>query len=343
VLELPPVRFDFLRALTDDTGVLQHAKFATPKRQEGYTTDDNARALIACVKYNQIYGGPRARKLMDIYLGFVLLMQRPDGRFHNFLSYGRRFVDDVGSEDCMGRALWACGHVMDSSLPPEKRLTAKEIFDRGFSWVPASPSLRSKAFTILGLCHYQGAYSEDSNIVKSIKTLADQLLDNYRRHSSEDWQWFEPYLTYVNGRLPQALFAAYEKTGDVKCLEVAEESLNFALQVQIIDDQFVPIGNNGWYQKGGPRTMYDQQSVEASSMMEAALTAFNVTGNEEYRKKAHLIFEWFLGKNSKGVMVYNPKTGGCYDGITPSGLNLNQGAEATVSYLMARLELESSK
>jgi len=338
-LDLPPVKLDYLKAITDDTGLLQHTKFATPKRQEGYTTDDNARALIACIKHHRIYGSSEVKELIDVYLSFLLQMQKSDGRFHNLLSYERRFLDDVGSEDSMGRALWACGHALNSNLPAEKRLTAKEIFDRGLPWASASPSLRSKAFAILGLYHYQEAYPEDPNIVKSIETLADQILNNYKHQASNNWQWFEPYLTYVNGRLPEALFAAYEKIRNVKYLETAKESLNFILKVQMIDNRFVPIGNDGWYQKGGPRAMYDQQSVEASCMTEAALAAYHATGEEGYQNKARIIFEWFLGKNSKDVSVYNPETGGCCDGITPVGLNLNQGAEATVSYLLARLDL----
>lgn len=338
-MDLPPIKLDYLKAITDDTGLLQHTKFATPKRQEGYTTDDNARALIACVKHHRIYGSSEVKELIDVYLSFLLQMQKSDGRFHNLLSYERRFLDEVGSEDSMGRALWACGHALNSNLPAEKRLTAKEIFDKGLPWASASPSLRSKAFAILGLYHYQEAYPEDPNIIKSIETLANQLLNNYTHQASSNWQWFEPYLTYVNGKLPEALFAAHEKVGNVKYLEIAKESLDFALKVQMIDNRFVPIGNDGWYQKGGSRAMYDQQSVEASCMTEAVLAAYHVTGEEEYRNKARIIFEWFLGKNSKDVSLYNPETGGCYDGITPSGLNLNQGAEASVSYLLARLEL----
>lgn len=342
-MDLPPIKLDFLESLTDDTGLLQHAKFATPKRREGYTTDDNARALMACIKYHQIYGGSEIEKLIDVYLGFLFHMQRSDGKMHNFLSYNRQFIDDVGSEDCMGRALWACGCTMSSNLPIEKRLVSKEIFDKGFSWVPDFKSLRSKAFAILGLCHYQKAYPQDQNVILNMKALADQLLNNYKHESSADWRWFEPYFTYVNGRLPQALFEAYKNTNIKEYPQIAKESFDFSLEVQMIDDKFVPVGNNGWYRKGRERAMYDQQSIEASCMVEAALAAFRVTGDEEYRRTAQDIFDWFLGKNSQGVVVYNMETGGCYDGITPRGLNLNQGAEATVSYLLARLELAALK
>ncbi len=341
--EFPSIKLDYLKSLTDDTGIIQHTKFSTPKRREGYTTDDNARALRACVKYHQIFDDPEVEKLADVYLSFLLYMQRPDGRLHNFLSYSRRFLDRVGSEDCMGRALCACGNTMNSNMAKEKRLVAKEIFDKGFPGVASFKSLRGKAFAILGLDQYQKAHPEDQNLIRNIDMLSNQLLNNYEHEPSSNWRWFESYLTYVNGRLPQALFAAYENSRNQKCLQIAKESFEFLVEVQMINDKFVPIGNNGWYKKGGIRALYDQQSIEASCMIETALSAFRVTGDPKYETIAHMVFEWFLGRNSQNVRVYNPRTGGCYDGITPTGLNLNQGAEATVSYLIARLELEPSK
>lgn len=345
-MDLPSIKLDLLKALTDDTGLIQHAKFATPKRQEGYTTDDNSRALIACTKYYQIFGAQsysEIAKLIDVYLGFLLHMQESNGTWHNLLSYNRQFADDVGSEDCMGRALWACGYVINSNLPTEKKMLSKEVFDRGFSCAQSFESLRAIAFSIMGLGHYKKAYPEDQNTIQNMVSLADHLLDNFDDQCSCDWPWFEPYLTYVNGRLPQALFEAYENTHNERYLQTAKVALDFLLKVQMAVDMFVPIGNKGWYKRGEKRATYDQQSIEASSMVETAMAAFRATGDEEYRRTAHTIFNWFMGRNLQHVTVYNPKTGGCHDGITPKGLNLNQGAEATVSYLLARLDLESVK
>lgn len=339
-MELPPIKLDFLKLLTDDTGILQHAKFAVPKRKEGYTTDDNARALIVCTRYCTVHGNSHVEKLVDTYLGFLLYMQRPDGRLHNFLSYNRKLMDDASSEDCMGRTLWACGNFINSGLSSKKKMLSKEIFDKTFPWVSSFKSLRARALSILGLCHYQKAHPQDQNVVPNVETIADQLLDCYKRVSSNGWNWFEPYLTYINGRLPHALFVAYDSTRNERYLQVAKESLDFLLQVQMIDDRFVPIGNNGWYKRGGERTFYDQQPIEASCMVEATLGALRMTGDKKYLSAAHTVFEWFLGRNSQGVAVYNPETGGCDDGITPNGLNLNEGAEATVSYLLARLKME---
>ena len=342
-MTLPVIKLDHLKALTDDTGILQHAKYSTPRRSEGYTTDDNARALIACVKYHKLSCNHETEKLVDTYLSFLLHMQRSDGQFHNLLSYQRHFLDEVGSEDCMGRALWACGHVMNSSLPENKKKLSKEIFDEGFKWVSTFKSPRAKAYTILGLQHYQKAFPEDENLKLNTRTLTDQLCEIYKHTSSPDWQWFEPHFTYANSRLPHALFEVYVTSRNVTYLKIGEDSLNFLIQNQIINDSLLPIGNNSYYMKHAEKALYDQQPIEASCMVEAATTAFRATGDEKYRKTANIAFHWFLGKNSLSLEVYNSKTGGCYDGITPQGVNLNQGAESTICYLLARLELENIK
>ncbi|MCW4019428.1 MAG: glycosyltransferase [Candidatus Bathyarchaeota archaeon] len=338
----PPIKLDFLKVLTDDTALVQHSKYATPYRKEGYTTDDNARALIACTKHYSLSKSLAAQKLVDTYLGFLCYMQRTDGKMHNFLGYNRQFADAVGSEDCIGRTIWACGHCLDSKLPQETNLVAKEIFDRAFKWASTFSSPRANAFSIMGLFHYQKAHPNDPNISRNMRILGDQLLRLYEKEALPDWQWFEPYLTYSNGRLPHALFLAYENTKEEKYLQVACNSLDFVLQVQMVDGVFAPIGNRGWYMRGKERAIYDQQSIEASSMTEAAIAAFQSTSKEEYRQAASRVFDWFLGGNLKGVKVYDSVTGGCCDGITPQGLNLNKGAESTVAYLQAHLALEEA-
>jgi len=337
----PPIKLDFLEALTDDTALLQHSKYATPCKKEGYTTDDNARALIACTEHFSLFGDTTVKKLIDTYLSFLLYMQREDGKMHNFLGFDRRMIDTVGSEDCMGRTLWACGHLLDSKLPHETKLISKEIFDKAFKWVPTFTSPRAKAFSLLGLVYYHKAYLEDQNATSNIIILADTLLRYFMQQSSEGWEWFEPYLTYANGRLPQALFLAYKNTLKDEYLQVASKSFDYLLRVQLIDNVLVPIGNQGWFKKGATRAMYDQQSIEASCMTDAALAAFRITGKEKYHREACRAFEWFLGRNTKGLAVYDAETGGCRDGITQHGLNLNMGAEATVAYLQARLDIET--
>jgi hypothetical protein len=341
-LKLPPVKLDFIISLTDDTGLLQHAKFGTPRREDGYTTDDNTRALIALTKYFQANGRSKiADRLIDTYLSFVFHMQRKNGKMHNLLSYDRRFMDFEGSEDCMGRTLWSCGFIMASKLPSEKRLIGKEIFDKLLPWAFYFKSPRSIAFTIIGLKYYQKAYPKDPNLKKSIREFVEKLLGYYRTERSKEWHWFESYLTYANGRLPQALFEVNQEFSHPHSLQIAKESIDFLLKVQMINGIFMPIGNRGWYKKGEKRAIYDQQSLEAAVMTEAAMSAFRETGITNYRLMALAIFNWFLGQNTLKYAIYDLDNGGCYDGLTTKGLNFNMGAEAIVSYLSARLEIQS--
>jgi uncharacterized protein YyaL (SSP411 family) len=328
-------------SITDETGIFQHAKFASPNRKEGYTTDDNARALIVCTKHNKLNKNPKTEKLAHIYLCFLYHMQMTNGKLHNYMGYDRQYLDKVGSDDSLGRALWASGNVINSNFDKEKKLLAKEIFDKALPHSLKSTSPRTKAFTILGLNQYQNAYPKDHNLSKMMKELTDQLLKIYKNKSSTNWLWFETKLTYCNARLPQALFESYLNLRDETYLQVAKESFNFILKAQMNNNIFTPIGNNGWYEKDKKKALYDQQSVEASCMVTTALNAFQITQNIHFKTTAQTIFEWYLGKNTHSLNIYDANTGACYDGLTPKGLNLNQGAESTITYLLARLNLET--
>jgi hypothetical protein len=338
-----PIKLDFVRALTDDLGMLQHSKYSTPNRKEGYATDDNARAIIACTNYFMLFNDTSVKKLINTYLGLLFYMQRTDGRMRNFLGYDRNLTDEIGSEDCMGRTLWACGYCLNSKLPEETRLLTKDIFDKVFKWASSFTSPRAKAYSIMGLFHYQKAYPDDKNVKPNIINLADELTKQFELESSNEWSWFESALTYSNARLPHSLFLAYEATGENNYLKVATKSIKFLINIQTINKVFVPIGNRGWYKRGSNRAIYDQQPVDAACTTEAAIAAFRSTNEQTYLQTAYDSFEWFLGRNLKGLMLYDPENGGCCDGITPQGLNQNKGAEATISYLQARLNLEELK
>lgn len=341
-VELPKIKLDHLRTLTDSIGILQHTKFSIPNRLEGYALDDNARALLAVAKYNELYNDSDIINLVETYLSFILSMQAPDGMFYNYMSHDLHLLDKRLT-DALGRVLWACGYILKTGMPPGIKNSAKEIFDRSLPWSFSSTSLRTKAYAILGLYYYRIPFPSDPNILLNMSALAETLKAAYEAHSSPDWKWFEPYLTYANPRLAQALFLAYDFTRRKEFLDIAKETLDFLIEVQFIDKVFVPIGNRGWYNKGGERAIYDQQPLEAACMVEAASTALHVTGDEKYAEAASTAFEWFLGRNLKKVALYDPETGGCSDGLNPEGANLNQGAESTICYLLARLEIEEMR
>lgn len=341
--KVPPIKLTHLKNLTDDTGIIQHAKYAVPDRRSGYTVDDNSRALIAIVKYCRLFGvDDEGLRLANIYLSFIYHMQQEDGRVYNLMSYDRKIVDGF-SDDCLGRVLWACGYTLDSPLSKDVKLLAKEIFDKALPHAFKMSSPRGIAYSTLGLYHYARAFPDDPNPVQCLKTLADRLLERYRRNSSSDWVWFEPYLTYDNPRMPYALSKAYEAIGDAGYLEAAVKSLKFLTYVETIGGVYAPIGDRGWYFKGRFRALYDQQPIEAGSMVEAAAALYRILHDKRYVETAWKAFDWFLGGNINKTPVYDPDTGGCHDGLTPEGVNLNQGAEAVVCYLIARLELEELK
>ena len=340
-MNLPCIRLDYLKALTDDTGIIQHSKFSTQNRKEGYTTDDNARALIVATRCYSTDKHPAIQQIIDRYLSFIYYMQKKDGKLSNFLSYDRRIMDCLDSEDCTGRTIWACGTCVNSELDSNRRNLAKEIFDKALPCSFNFKSLRAIAYAILGLQQYLQAFPADKNIIPNAKVLADYLIDRYRITSFDSWNWFEDYVTYANARIPHALFAAYDFTKHQKYIDVGLESLEFLLKVQLIDGKFIPIGSNGWYLRGKKRALYDQQPIEAASTIEAVDEALRLTKNRRYQETIKRVFEWFFGKNSMGVTVYDAKTGACYDGITVDGLNLNQGAESMISYLLARIKMEN--
>jgi rhamnogalacturonyl hydrolase YesR len=269
-------------------------------------------------------------------------MQREDGRFHNNLGYDRRFKDEVGSEDSMGRSLWATGYTLSSNVPNQMKQVSKEIFDKCLPSSRSFSSPRAIAFTLKGLHNYYKA-SKDETILRDIEASADNLLKQYLIEADQNWHWFERYLTYGNARIPQALFQAYESTSNKKYLEIARESLDFLIKECFIDDIFQPIGSNGWYRKGGKKAIYDQQPLEASCMVEAALNGMKHTKEKIYCEVARHSFEWYFGKNIIQKKLIDEGSNLCYDGITKEGINQNQGAESTLSYLLAYLLLKENK
>lgn len=336
----PSIVFEHLETLTDSTGVIQHAIYSIPNRRTGYTTDDNARALIAAIMEFERTGSRQVLKLVSTYLSFLHYAQTPSGRFHNFMAFDQVWLDDQSSEDCFGRVLWACGYALKADLHPNVKKVAKQLFDAAIKWIPVTQSLRAQAYMMAG-CFYYLSFCPDNNDVRNAMSgMAKSMCNLYKTNAGEDWQWFENVLTYSNGMIPRALFLAYEVFSNDEYLKIGEESLKFLSSVCIIDNVLYPIGCNGWYVKGEERALYDQQPVDPMGHTLSYLTAYDATCDEKYLSFAKTCFDWFFGHNSVGEALYDPVTGGCYDALAPNGPNLNQGSESTICCLLTQLSMQ---
>lgn len=336
-----PLPLDHLRRLTDCFGIIQHANHALPDYRSGYTTDDNARALVVALKHYRLHADELSRELATRYLAFLMFAQREDGRFHNFISYDRRFLEEEGSEDAFGRAFWALACLLFDPPGPGLVGPAERMFHLALPLLDRIEHPRARAFCITAL--YYWGEAEGGDAVRSREAavpLAEYLVSRYREHSRPDWDWILPEMTYANAKLPEALFRAYQMTGEEEYLRVARCSLDFLYSKTFVDDVLCLVGNHGWYraeEEAPPR--YDQQPVDAAAMVEASLAAFEATGEQGYLRRAWLSLEWFFGRNLRGESLYDEETGGCFDALTETGVNRNRGAESTVSMLLAHLSV----
>ena len=340
--ELPPLKLDHLRQMTDETGMLQHAIFTVPNYREGYTTDDNARALMVSALLEAL-GNGEALTLASRYLAFLWYAFNPEtGRLRNVMDYQRHWREEAGSDDSHGRAMWALGTVLGRSNTPTLQSMAGRVFERALPAILDTTSPRAWAFALIGVHEYLQRFAGDRRASQVREELAGRLLGLYQSHRSDDWRWFEEGLTYCNAALPHALLMCGQSMANHAMAEAGLESLCWLADVQRADgegEHFVPIGSNGFYPRGGERARFDQQPVEAQTMVSACLEAHRITGDKRWRKEARLAFEWFLGRNDLNLPVYDPMTGGCRDGLHPDRPNENQGAESTLAFLQALLEL----
>ncbi len=337
--KLPEIKTDHLEKMTDDFGIFHFAKYSKPEKRYGYSLDDNARALIVAVKNYLINPNQNYLKLMKIYSNFISFAGRPSGTFANIISYQKN-KDGTSDEDVQGRAIWALGFTASQfKLPEEIRLKSQKLFLRAAQILPTIKSPRATGFAMTGLYHYLKAYP-NAKLNKVFQKMANRQLEIYKEHASEEWHWFENELTYSNSKLPESLFYAYDLTKNSEYLNAAKKTLEFLRQITFEKGNFMPIGQNGWYFRNKKRAYFDQQPEETATMAETLFVAYQITKEPQYLKDAYRVFNWFLGKNHLGQMVYDETTGGCYDGVGQYAINLNQGAESTISYLLARLALE---
>lgn len=341
---LPAINLDHLYRMTDDTGILEHAVFVVPNYPEGYTTDDNARALITTTLLEEvgIHAEAGSVDLASRYLAFLwLALDATTKRFRNCVSYERKWHDEVGSEDSHGRALWGLGTVLGRSKKAGLRGAAGRMFELAVPAALEFKSPRACAFALLGLQEYLDSFPGDCAALSASDVLANRLLNAYRSNRSEEWKWFEEGLAYSNARLPQALIRAGVRASNEEMVSAGLEALDWLATIQRCDvkGHFVPIGSHGFYFKTTEKARFDQQPVEACAMVAACLQAYRATGTGRWRKEAWCAFNWFLGDNDLQIALYDPTTGGCRDGLHPDRANENQGAESTLSFLMALLEM----
>jgi hypothetical protein len=347
--DLPVLDTAHMLRMTDDTGILQHAIFSIPNSSEGYTTDDNARALIVSTFLDEHPGRNgiwKNARFSQRYLAFLWLAFNTDtGRFRNFLGYDRRWLEEVGSDDSHGRALWSLGNVLGHSRDAGLRGASGRLFEAAAPATLSFTSPRAWAFCILGIQAYLDWFPGDRAMQGVRNTLANRLLDIYERSHSKTWQWFEKSLSYSNARLSQALILAGWRSNNQRMIEAGMDSLKWLVAEQHRGDPdiFVPIGSNGFFIEGNEKARFDQQPVEACATVSACLEVYKLTEESFWLEEAQRVFRWFLGKNDLRMPLYDATTGGCRDGLHPDRINENQGAESTLSFLMALLEMQAVK
>jgi len=341
--ELPEIKLDHLKAFTDDTGILQHATYTIPDRSHGYCTDDNARALLVAAMGEKYLpaNGWGLDVLSGHYLGFLLYaFNEKKGRFRNFMSYSRQWAEEIGSEDAHGRALWSLGKAVAFLQNPGHIAMSTTLFNKALRAVESFHSPRAIAFSLVGMNAYLDKFSGDSDVRRIREVLADRLFNQFKNNATDAWPWLEKALNYANGKLPQALLLSGRWMQRNDMIDMGLLSLKWLITLQTEDGHFVPIGSNGWYEQGGPRARFDQQPIEANAMVEACVEAFNVTRDQSWFDNAVMCFNWFLGHNDLNLPLYDPKTGGCRDGLMADGINQNEGAESSLAWLLSLMTLQ---
>jgi len=331
--EAPQPNLDHIIRLTDDVGILQHAKYIVPDREHGYCTDDNARALIAVMMAQDILDGEESiTNLACTYLSFLYhAFNEENGRFRNFMGYDRRWQEETGSEDSHGRAVWGLGETVALAESNDLRAVAQRLFERALPALAEFSSPRAWAFALVGIHAYLSRLGGNSEVRRLREQLAGHLIRLYREQASEEWPWIENCLTFANGKISQALLLSGRGLGDEEIQQAGLRSLEWLMEIQTDPKgHFVPVGNKGWYPRGGEKARFDQQPIEALGMIEACREAYETTRDPKWFIQAQHCLEWFLGRNDLKAPLYDHKTGGCCDGLQADGPNRNQGAESAL-------------
>jgi len=340
--QLPLLKLDHLLTMTDDTGMLQHARYTIPDRSHGYCTDDNARALIIAAEAHNLLAEPpqRNEQLCDRYLAFLLhAFDADSGRFRNFLGYDRNWLETIGSEDSHGRALWGLGAAVALLKDSRQLPLLSTLFKQALPAVEGLVSLRAIAFSLVGIHAYLAAVSGDSEARRARAILAQRLHQAFVSQATDDWPWPETIVAYDNAKLPQALILSGQWLQNHDMSNMGLCTLKWLFDIQFEQGHFKPIGNHGWYYQGKSKARFDQQPLEAHAMIDACITAYQFSHDKEWLVRAITAFNWFLGQNDLNLPLYDAKTGGCRDGLESNGVNENQGAESSLAWLMSLARL----
>lgn len=341
---LPPVKLDHLYRMTTDFGMLQFSRISQPDLSSEYTLDDNARALVAISMHYELFPNEKDLSYLQLYLNFMEFCQQANGHFLNYVDEDKNYTEqnqEVNLDDANGRAIWALGYLISKKaiLPSELIFSARMMIEKALPQLETIYSTRAIAFCIKGLYYYQHELSK-TPVILLVKTMADRLVQLYNHASEKNWEWYESYLTYANSILPEALLCAWLVTGDENYKKIARQSFDFLLSHIFTENGIEVISNKTWFIKGSEKERFGEQPIDVSYTVMTLSKFYDVFKETEYADKMTLAFDWFLGHNSIHQIIYNPSTGGCFDGLEEKNVNLNQGAESLLSYLMARLTIE---
>jgi hypothetical protein len=340
---LPQINLKHLRLMTDDTGILQHAKYTIPNRSHGYCVDDNARALIVVTRAHDLNRMDTSlTDLSAVYLSFLDDAFNFDtGRFRNFMGYDRSWLEDAGSEDSHGRALWSLGVTVGWGRSGGQVALASSLFNSALPAIETFGDSRAIAFPILGIQAYLRRNNDDQRARVILELLGDRLMSRFTRYATKDWNWHEDVLTYDIARVPQALMACGRSTQNDAMVSLGLNVLEWLKDAQFdrSGGWFAPVGNDGWFSQSGTKARHDQQPLEAAAMIDACIEAYECTLNYDWTQLATTCFNWYLGKNDLQSKLYDHASGGCRDGLMQDGVNENQGAESTLSYIQSLLAL----
>ncbi|HUA37670.1 MAG TPA: glycosyltransferase family 4 protein [Candidatus Sulfopaludibacter sp.] len=342
--QLPELKLDHLFRMSDSTGIFQHASFTVPNFAEGYCTDDNARALVLALMLQKLgYGSPRLAAQAATYAAFLNhAFDRQRGRFRNFMSFDRHWLEEVGSEDCQGHALWALGLCVAQAGQGSFQMLAAELFEQALPVAAEFTSPRAWAFTLIGIDEYLRRLSGDRRANQIRESLTAKLMQRFADAATGDWQWFEDEVSYTNAKLPHALILSGHCLKNRAMLELGLKTLHWLVKIQTSEaGSFRPIGSNGFYPRGKERALFDQQPIEAQATVSACIEAYQATSDLFWVTEARRAFEWFLGRNDLGMALYDAGTGGCRDGLHVDRLSQNQGAESTLAFLLALAQVQA--